>query len=74
MHAAQAEEIDIATVVISPGQEYEDPYGDGGLSEVSDAGALLVRPGGFVAFRYAAAAPDVGKLLTGAVRQILGHV
>jgi 2,4-dichlorophenol 6-monooxygenase len=71
---AQAQEIDIATVVIGPGQEYEDPYGDRArLSEVSDAGALLVRPDGYVAFRHASAAPDAEGLLTSALRRILGH-
>ncbi|OIK02162.1 FAD-dependent oxidoreductase [Streptomyces monashensis] len=74
VRAAQAQEIDIATVVIGPGQEYDDPYGDWArLSEVSDAGALLVRPDGVVAFRHASAAPDAEGLLTSALRRILGH-
>ncbi|MEU8972826.1 FAD-dependent monooxygenase [Streptomyces monashensis] len=74
VRAAQAQEIDIATVVIGPGQEYEDPYGDWArLSEVSDAGALLVRPDGYVAFRHASAAPDAEALLTNALRRILGY-
>ncbi|MFI2205579.1 FAD-dependent oxidoreductase [Streptomyces sp. NPDC020192] len=74
VRAARAQGIDIATVVIGPGQEYEDPYGDWArLSEVSDAGALLVRPDGFVAFRHASAAPDATELLTDAVRRILGR-
>lgn len=61
-------------MVVGPGQEYEDPYGDWAhLSEISDAGALLVRPDGFIAFRHATAAPDAEKLLTDALRQILGH-
>ncbi|WBO61805.1 hypothetical protein [Streptomyces camelliae] len=50
------------------------PYGDWArLSEVSDAGALLVRPDRFVAFRHASAAPDATALLTDALRRILGH-
>ncbi|KOV60604.1 2,4-dichlorophenol 6-monooxygenase [Streptomyces sp. MMG1121] len=74
VRAAQAQEIDIAAVVIGPGREYEDPYGDWArLSEVSDSGALLVRPDGFVAFRHPSAAPDAGDLLTDALRRILGH-
>lgn len=74
VRAASAQDIPVATVVIGPGQEYEDPYGDWArLSEISDAGALLVRPDGFVAFRHASAAPDAGELLTDAVRTILGH-
>lgn len=74
LRAAKAQPLDIATVVVGPGQEYEDPYGDwAGLSEVSDAGALLVRPDGFVAFRHAEAAENAEQLLTDALRQILGH-
>nr|WP_202458936.1 FAD-dependent monooxygenase [Streptomyces sp. SID5464] len=74
VRAAGAQEVEIATVVIGPGQEYEDPYGDWSrLSEISDAGALLVRPDGFVAFRHASAAPDAGELLTDALRSILGR-
>ncbi|MFI1355973.1 FAD-dependent oxidoreductase [Streptomyces sp. NPDC020898] len=74
LRAAKAQPLDIATVVVGPGQEYEDPYGDwAGLSEVSDAGVLLVRPDGFVAFRHAEAAENAEQLLTDALRQILGH-
>ncbi|MFF4211961.1 FAD-dependent oxidoreductase [Streptomyces sp. NPDC001796] len=74
VRAAKAQETGIATVVIGPGQEYEDPYGDWArLREISDAGALLVRPDGFVAFRHASAAPDAGEMLSEALRRILGH-
>ncbi|MEU0212984.1 FAD-dependent oxidoreductase [Streptomyces canus] len=74
IRAAAAQDIEITTVVVGPGQEYEDPYGDWArLSEISDAGVLLVRPDGFVAFRHPTAAPDAGTLLTDALRQILGH-
>ncbi len=74
VRAAKAQPLDIATVVVGPGQEYEDPYGDwAGLSEISDAGVLLVRPDGFVAFRHAEAAENAEQLLTDALRQILGH-
>lgn len=74
VRAAKAQILDIATVVVGPGQEYEDPYGDwAGLSEVSDAGVLLVRPDGFVAFRHAEAPENAEQLLTDALRQILGH-
>nr|WP_202509741.1 FAD-dependent monooxygenase [Streptomyces sp. SID5643] len=72
--AAEAQEVEITTVVIGPGQPYEDPYGDWArLREIPDAGALLVRPDGFVAFRHHGAGPDAGKLLTDALRRILGH-
>jgi len=74
LRAAESQPLDIATVVIGPGQEYEDPYGDWArLSEVSDAGALLVRPDGYVAFRHADAAENAEQLLTDALRRILGH-
>ena len=74
VRAARAHSLDIATVVIGPGQEYDDPYGDWArLSEVSDGGALLVRPDGFVAFRHADGAENAGQLLTDALRRILGH-
>jgi 2,4-dichlorophenol 6-monooxygenase len=74
IRAAEAQDIEIATAVVGPGQQYEDPYGDWArLSEISDAGALLVRPDGFVAFRHATAAPDAEALLTDALRRILGH-
>ncbi|MFK4105193.1 FAD-dependent oxidoreductase [Streptomyces sp. NPDC019531] len=74
IRAAEAQDVEIATVVVGPGQEYDDPYGDWArLSGISDAGALLVRPDGFVAFRHATAAPDAETLLTDALRRILGH-
>ncbi|MDX3261881.1 FAD-dependent monooxygenase [Streptomyces sp. MI02-2A] len=75
VRAAEAQAVEIATVVVGPGREYEDPYGDWArLREVSDAGALLVRPDGFVAFRYASAAEDAAALLTDALERILGRV
>ncbi|MEU3851652.1 FAD-dependent monooxygenase [Streptomyces sp. NPDC029554] len=75
LRAAEQQNVDIATVVIGPGQEYEDPYGDWArLREVPDAGALLVRPDGFVAFRHPdAARTNARDLLTDALRRILGH-
>ncbi|MFG2959312.1 FAD-dependent oxidoreductase [Streptomyces sp. NPDC048291] len=74
VRAATAHELDIATVVVGPGQEYEDPYGDWArLSEVSDSGVLLVRPDGYVAFRHPAAAANAEELLGEALRRILGR-
>jgi 2,4-dichlorophenol 6-monooxygenase len=75
LRAAREQDVEIATVVIGPGQEYEDPYGDWArLREIPDAGALLVRPDGFVAFRHPGAAPEAaGDLLADALRRILGH-
>ncbi|MFJ2827885.1 FAD-dependent oxidoreductase [Streptomyces sp. NPDC087263] len=74
LRAAGALDVAVATVVIGPGQEYEDPYGDWArLSEIADAGALLVRPDGFVAFRYPTASDAAEELLAAALRRILGH-
>ncbi|MFJ4718594.1 FAD-dependent oxidoreductase [Streptomyces luteogriseus] len=74
VRAAEEQEVEIATVVIGPGQQYEDPYGDWArLREIPDAGALLVRPDGFVAFRHASVGADAGELLANALRRILGH-
>ncbi|WP_046728884.1 FAD-dependent oxidoreductase [Streptomyces humi] len=74
LRAAEAQDLDIATVVVGPGQDYEDPYGDWArLSEVSDSGALLVRPDGYVAFRHPAAAGNAAELLGAALRRILGR-
>ncbi|MFF7718402.1 FAD-dependent oxidoreductase [Streptomyces luteogriseus] len=74
VRSAEEQEVEIATVVIGPGQQYEDPYGDWArLREIPDAGALLVRPDGFVAFRHASVGADAGELLADALRRILGH-
>ncbi|MFF9115002.1 FAD-dependent monooxygenase [Streptomyces massasporeus] len=74
VRAAETQEVEIAAVVIGPGRQYEDPYGDWArLREIPDAGALLVRPDGFVAFRHASAGPDAEELLADALRRILGH-
>ncbi len=74
LRAAHARSLDIAPVVVDPGQEHEDPYGDrAALSGISDAGALLVRPDGCVAFRHADATAEAEPLLTDALRRVLGH-
>ncbi|GAA2274372.1 2,4-dichlorophenol 6-monooxygenase [Streptomyces ruber] len=74
LRAAAARDADIATAVIGPGQQYEDPYGDWArVSEIADSGVLLVRPDGYVAFRHHAAAADAERLLGDALRRILGH-
>ncbi|MFJ5214668.1 FAD-dependent oxidoreductase [Streptomyces sp. NPDC088354] len=69
--------LDIATAVIGPGQDYEDPYGDWArLRETGDTGVLLVRPDLYVAFRQAAGAADEAEarsVLGGALRRILGR-
>ncbi|WP_254409942.1 FAD-dependent monooxygenase [Streptomyces sp. AC495_CC817] len=66
--------LEIATAVIGPGQEYEDPYGDWArLREIGDSGALLVRPDNHVAFRRQDATGDATAALRDALRQILGR-
>jgi 2,4-dichlorophenol 6-monooxygenase len=74
VRAAATQDLGIATVVIGPGQEYEDPYGDWArLREIDDSGALLVRPDNHVAFRRQDATGDVTAALRDALRQILGR-
>ncbi|MDX3383948.1 FAD-dependent monooxygenase [Streptomyces niveiscabiei] len=69
-----ADALGVPSVVIGPGQEYDDPYGDWArLREVSDAGVLLVRPDGYVAYRYAGAAKDAGRRLSEALGRVLGR-
>lgn len=69
--------LDIATAVIGPGREYEDPYGDWArVRGIGDTGALLVRPDLYVAFRRADAAADDAEaraVLGSALRRILGR-
>jgi 2,4-dichlorophenol 6-monooxygenase len=51
--------VDVAAVVIGPGQEYEDLYGDWArVRGIDDGGALLARPDNYVAFRQVGAASD----------------
>ncbi|MGL4488990.1 MAG: 2,4-dichlorophenol 6-monooxygenase, partial [Rhizobiaceae bacterium] len=63
----------IATRVIGPGRDYEDHFGDWAkLREISEAGCLLVRPDGIVAYRHNDAAKDAKKSLDDALTHILG--
>jgi 2,4-dichlorophenol 6-monooxygenase len=49
--------IEVAAVVVGPGQEYDDLYGDWArVRGIDDGGVLLVRPDNYVAFRSAGAA------------------
>jgi 2,4-dichlorophenol 6-monooxygenase len=66
--------IEVAAVVIGPGQEYDDLYGDWArLRGIEDGGVLLVRPDNYVAFRQAssAPAPDAEAALESALRTVL---
>jgi 2,4-dichlorophenol 6-monooxygenase len=61
--------VHVAAVVIGPGHDYEDPYGDwAGVREIADGGALLVRPDNYVAFRHASALnEDEAEMVLGRV-------
>jgi 2,4-dichlorophenol 6-monooxygenase len=66
--------VDIACVVVGPGQEYDDLYGDWArVRGIDDGGVLLVRPDNYVAFRQvgAASAADAGAALESALRAVL---
>jgi 2,4-dichlorophenol 6-monooxygenase len=67
----------ITLVKVGPGAEVEDPYGTwAGLAEISDGGALLVRPDLYVAARHSDA-PSSGKAaatwLQGVLERVLGR-
>jgi 2,4-dichlorophenol 6-monooxygenase len=66
--------VDVAAVVIGPGQEYDDLYGDWArIRGVEDGGVLLARPDNYVAFRSADAASDAEAeaTLESALRTVL---
>ncbi len=66
--------IEIATVVIGPGRDIDDVYGNWHkVREISDSGCLLVRPDQHIAFRAMAAASDARRQLADAFSRILGQ-
>ena len=66
--------IEVKTRVIGPRREFEDHTGDWArTSEISDGGCLLVRPDQHVAWRSFKASPDAEKLLSVALKKILGY-
>ena len=59
--------------VIGPGQQYEDIYGDfARVRDISETGALLVRPDNIVAWRAQEASADSAKNLVESMNKILG--
>ncbi|MGD0723596.1 MAG: FAD-dependent monooxygenase [Roseiarcus sp.] len=65
--------VEIAALVIGPGRDLTDIYGEWpDASEIEESGCLLVRPDHHVAFRHATAAPGAEALLGGAMARILG--
>jgi 2,4-dichlorophenol 6-monooxygenase len=79
--AAQAIEgetgMEIATAIVGPDRDAEDPYGEwASLRDIDEAGCLLVRPDmqiGFRARHAAAGAQDAHAQLAAAFAHILGH-
>jgi 2,4-dichlorophenol 6-monooxygenase len=65
--------LDIETRVIGTDRDYDDFFGDWAtLREIEEAGCLLVRPDGYIAFRHAGAAKNAGESLGNALTQLLG--
>ena len=70
--AAQALGLDIQAHVIGPGQRFVDTYGDfGRLREVSESGALLVRPDMFIAWRAQTVSAEAPAQLLQALKNVL---
>jgi 2,4-dichlorophenol 6-monooxygenase len=66
--------VDVTAVVIGPGQEYDDLYGDWArVRGIDDGGALLARPDNYVAFRQVGNASDADAeaALESALRTVL---
>jgi 2,4-dichlorophenol 6-monooxygenase len=66
--------IDLEPVVIGPGRELDDLYGDWArLREITDTGCLVVRPDAHIAFRSHTLADDPTSALTEAFRTLLSR-
>lgn len=65
--------VDIATVVVGPGCDYQDPYGDWAkLNEIDDAGCLLTRPDNHICFRHTTGTHKPVAALQEGLRRVLG--
>lgn len=65
--------ITVSLKVIGPGQQYDDIYGDfARVRDISETGALLVRPDNIVAWRAQEASDKSGADLVRAMQSILG--
>ncbi|MDG2089972.1 MAG: FAD-dependent monooxygenase [Gammaproteobacteria bacterium] len=65
--------INVNLRVIGPGQDYEDIYGDfARVRDISETGALLVRPDNIVAWRAQEANEKSGAELVASMQSILG--
>lgn len=66
--------VDVAVYVIGPGQMYEDHYGEfANVREITDSGAILVRPDFHIAFRSHAMSASASGDLVAAMGQVLGR-
>ena len=71
--AAERLGIEVASFVIGPGRELEDPFGEWAAArEMGDAGCVLVRPDMHVAWRAQDAA-EAERRLVGALGHVLGR-
>lgn len=69
---AEATGVELAAHVIGPGQDHEDLYGDWArLREITDSGALLVRPDNHIGFRAMSMVEDPRQALEEALRTVL---
>ncbi|MGK5678746.1 FAD-dependent oxidoreductase [Actinoplanes sp. URMC 104] len=72
--ARAARDLGVVAVVIGPGADYEDIYGDWArLREIGDSGCVLVRPDQHVCFRSPALTGDPGGTLRSALGRVLGR-
>ena len=66
--------LDIKVTAIGPGCPFGDPYGEWQrIRGIGDAGAVLVRPDGHVAWRAETAGEEQLQALLTAVAGLLGH-